>query len=243
MSNPVITSALNQKSVLETESWVMSVNWTVMKSFIMLVLLFAAGIFAWNFSISNTEMVNTYLIIWVIVAFVLVLISSFKPKASPYIAPLYSLAEWFTLWVFSLFFELMYPWIVWQAIMATAMVFFVMLVLYRTWVIKVTNKFRSVVISSIMAIALFYLVSWILTLFGINLSSVGSNFSWLSIWVSVLVIIIASLSLLIDFDNIEKWEKMWLPAYYEWQFSIWIMVTIVWLYLEILKLLANFNKN
>ncbi len=241
MWNPVLNSALKQQSVLETESWVMSVNGTVTKTFIMLILLFISAAFSWSYALSNIEQVSLFLWVWAIAAFILVMVGIFKPKTSPYIAPIYALVEWFVLWVISVFAEQAYPWIVSQAILATWLVFFVMLWLYRTWVIKVTQKFRSVIISAIAAICLFYLAQLVLSLFGVNLisSAPWSETYWLSIWISVVVIVFASLSLLLDFDDIEKGSKMQLPKYYEWFFSIWIMVTIVWLYLEILELLAK----
>ena len=246
MSNPLISRAINQESITESWLWVMSINWTIGKSLIMMIILFASAVYARNQALLNPFQVNIWLIWWSIAWFILVIISIFKPKRSPIIAPLYALAEWFVLWVFSVFFETIYPWIAAQAILATGLVVWAMLLLYRFRIIKVTEKLKSVIFWATLAIALYYIISFVLSIF-FNIESFHFvdfrwESSWISIWFSALVIVVAALNLLRDFDNIEKWAKKWLAKYYERYFSIWLMVTIVWLYLEILRLLAKLRN-
>jgi uncharacterized YccA/Bax inhibitor family protein len=133
-----------------------------------------------------------------------------------------------------------YPGIVVQAVGATIGVFVVMLVLYRTGILRVTDKFRRIVIGATMGLMAFYLVSFIVGLFGANMFPTGS--STMSIGFSVLVAGLAAMNLALDFDFIDKAEAAGAPKHMEWFAAFGIMVTLVWLYLEILRLLAKMRN-
>ena len=128
--------------------------------------------------------------------------------------------------------------IVLQAVGITLGVFVVMLVLYRTGVIRVTDKMRRTVIGATMGVAVFYGISFLMSLFGANISFLNSS-SLISICFSLLVAGLAAMNLALDFDFIERGEQSGLPKYFEWYAAFGLLVTMVWLYLEILRLLAK----
>jgi uncharacterized YccA/Bax inhibitor family protein len=174
-----------------------------------------------------------------IVGFVLVLISAFKPNLSPYLAPGYALFEGLFIGGISAIFEAMYPGIVINAVGATLVTFLVCLGLYKFRIVKVTEQFKSVVIAATLAIATYYLISWIVSMF-INYQPVHHGNSMMSIGISIFVIVIAALNLFLDFDQIEKGVEQRMPKFMEWYGAMGLMVTLVWLYIEFLRLLSKF---
>jgi uncharacterized YccA/Bax inhibitor family protein len=166
----------------------------------------------------------------------------FKKKTAPYLSFVYAILEWILIWVVSAFYEQQFPGIVIQAVTATFGVFWVMLLLYKTQVIKATENFKLWVVSATGGILVLYLISitWMIT-WWFNVPYIHE--SWL-VWIlfSVFVVSIAALNLVIDFDNVEAWVKMKLPKYMEWYNSFGLLITLVWLYLEILKLIAKSRR-
>ena len=124
-----------------------------------------------------------------------------------------------------------------RAVLLTFSVLFALLFLYKTQLVKVTQRFRSILMGATMGITLAYLISFIIRLFGVNMSFMFGGGS-LGIIVSVVVVAIAALNLVLDFDFIEQGSQSGLPAYFEWYGAFGLMVTLVWLYIEILRLLA-----
>lgn len=169
------------------------------------------------------------------------LVLMFKPKLARFLAPVYALAQGLFLGAISAVFEAQFQGIVLQAVVATASVFFVMLFLYATRLIRVTAGFRRAVLAATLGVLVMYLGSWIASLFGAEPTWITSS-SWLSIGISVLVIGVAAFNLMLDFDFIEKGSAAGMPKYMEWFAAFGLMVTIVWLYLEILKLLAKLRE-
>jgi uncharacterized YccA/Bax inhibitor family protein len=172
-----------------------------------------------------------------IVGFVSVLVATFKPTTARFLAPVYALAQGAVVGAISKVYNIAYPGIVLQAVGATIGVFVVMLTLYRTGILRVTDKFRRIVIGATLGLAAFYLFSFIAGFFGANLIPSGS--STMSIGFSVLVAGLAAMNLALDFDFIDKAEAAGAPKHMEWFAALGIMVTLVWLYLEILRLLAK----
>jgi uncharacterized YccA/Bax inhibitor family protein len=150
----------------------------------------------------------------------------------------YAVGEGFFLGVVSKNYETWYDGIVVQAAGATIAVFAVMLFLYRTQIIKVTDRMRRIVVGATMGIAIFYGISMLINLFGGNVSFLNSS-SGFSIGFSFLVAGLAAFNLALDFDFIEKGAKARLPQHMEWFAALGLLVTLVWLYLEILRLLAK----
>jgi uncharacterized YccA/Bax inhibitor family protein len=218
----------------------MSVSGTINKSFLMLILLVASAAITWIMTF-NGQNPMIIAIGGAIVGFVLVLIATFKPQYSTYLAPGYAIFEGLFIGGISAIFEVMYPGIVIQAVSCTFVTFMVCFGLYKYEIVKVTEKFRSVVIAATLAIATYYLISWLLSMFT-SFQRVDQGNSWISIGISVFVIVIAALNLFLDFDQIEKGVQQKMPKYMEWYSAMGLMITLVWLYIEFLRLLSKISS-
>jgi uncharacterized YccA/Bax inhibitor family protein len=218
----------------------MTVSGTMNKSFLMLILLIASAAVTWTMTY-NGQNPMVFTIGGAIVGFVLVLIATFKPHLSGYLAPGYAIFEGLFIGGISAIFEVMYPGIVIQAVSCTFVTFVVCFALYKYQIVKVTERFKSVVLAATLAIATYYLVSWLLTLFT-SFQPVHYGNSMMSIGISVFVIVIAALNLFLDFDQIEKGVEQKMPKYMEWYGAMGLMITLVWLYIEFLRLLSKLNK-
>lgn len=219
----------------------MTVNGAVNKSFILLVLLIGSALLTWSMYYSGTNPMGLA-ITGAICGFVAVLIASFRPKTSTYLAPAYAVFEGLFIGGLSAFIEAnYYQGIVIQAVGATFVTFIVCFLLYRFGVVKVTEQFKSVVIASTFAIGTYYLISWLFSLFT-DFQPVHYGNSLMSIGISVFVIVIAALNLFLDFDSIEKSAQRRLPKYMEWFGAMGLMITLVWLYVEFLRLFAKLSS-
>ncbi|WP_293875262.1 Bax inhibitor-1/YccA family protein [Flavobacterium sp.] len=218
----------------------MTVSGTINKSFLMLILLVASAAVTW-FMASNGQNPIIFTIGGAIVGFILVLIATFKPQLSGYLAPGYAIFEGLFIGGISAIFEVMYPGIVIQAVSCTFVTFMVCFGLYKYKIVKVTEKFKSVVLASTMAIASYYLISWLLSLFT-SFQPVHYGNSMISIGISGFVIVIAALNLFLDFDQIDKGVQQKMPKYMEWYGAMGLMITLVWLYIEFLRLLSKLNS-
>ena len=172
--------------------------------------------------------------------FVLVIIAAIKPQYAGVLAPGYSIFKGLFVGGISIIMELMYPGIVIQAVGGTLVTFVVCFLLYRFGVVKVTEQFKSIVIAATLAIATYYIISFALSFFGVTLFHQGS--SLMSIGFSIFVIILAALNLFLDFDMIEQGAKNKLPKYMEWFGAMGLMITLVWLYVEFLRLLSKLSS-
>ena len=218
----------------------MTVSGTINKSFLMLVLLIASAAITWIMTF-NGQNPMALTIGGAIVGFVLVLIATFKPQYSTFLAPGYAIFEGLFIGGISSIFEAMYPGIVIQAVSCTFVTFMVCFGLYKYEIVKVNDKFRSVVIAATLAIATYYLISWLLTLFT-SFQPVHYGNSMMSIGISAIVIVVAALNLFLDFDQIEKGVQSKLPKYMEWYGAMGLMITLVWLYIEFLRLLSKISS-
>lgn len=220
---------------------VMTVQGTINKSAIMLLLLVASAGVTWSLFFSGyNPLILT--IGGAIVGLILVIIASFKPNLSGYLAPGYAIFKGLFIGGLSAIFESMYPGIVIQAVGATFVTFAVCFALYKYNIVKVTERFRSVVIASTLAIFTFYLISWLLSLFT-SFQPVHHGNSLMSIGISVFVIVIAALNLFLDFDEIEKGVESRLPKYMEWFGAMGLIITLIWLYVEFLRLLSKISRD
>ena len=233
---------------------VMTVNGTITATAALFVLLLASAAVGW-IRTGAPELIETVngsqynysipMLAWVGVGvgFACVIGLYFKPQLAKFVAPVYAIAEGFFVGAISRMYETFYDGIVVQAAGATIAVFGVMLVLYRTRVIKVTEKFRRTVIAATLGIMVFYGVTFLIRLFaGADSVSFLSSPSLLGIGFSVLVAGIAAMNLALDFDFIERGSKMGLDKNFEWYAAFGLLVTIVWLYLEILRLLSKLRE-
>jgi uncharacterized YccA/Bax inhibitor family protein len=218
----------------------MTLSGTINKSFILFLLLTASATIIWWLTFNGMNPLVPA-IGGAVVGFILVLISVFKPQYSGYLAPGYALFEGLFIGGISAIFETMYPGIVIQAVGATLVTFAVCLALYKYQIVKVTEQFKSVVVAATLAIATYYLVSWLFSMFT-SFVPVHYGNSMMSIGISVFVIVIAALNLFLDFDQIEKGVERKLPKYMEWYGAMGLMITLVWLYIEFLRLLSKLSS-
>ncbi|HLA56024.1 MAG TPA: Bax inhibitor-1/YccA family protein [Flavobacterium sp.] len=227
-------------AVLIDYNQTMTVSGTINKSFILMLLLVAGAMMTWwlTFTGYNTM---PLVIGGAIVGLILVLISSFKPQYSSWLAPGYAVFEGLFIGGISAIFEAMYPGIVIQAVGATFVTFVVCLGLYKFKIVKVTEQFKSIVIAATLAIATYYIISWLFSMFT-SFVPVHYGNSLMSIGISVFVIIIAAMNLFLDFDMIEKGAQQQHPKYMEWFGAMGLIVTLVWLYIEFLRLLAKLSS-
>lgn len=222
----------------------MTVNGAINKSFILLLLLLTSAFTTWYLVLNGTTNVMIPTIAGAILGFVAVLIATFKPQHAGYLAPAYAVFEGLFIAGISMIFESMYPGIVVKAVGGTFVTFGICFALYRFKIVQVTDKFKSVVVAATLAIATYYLLSWLASWI-FNFQMVGASAtdgSWMSIGISAFVIVIAALNLFLDFDLIEKGAQRQMPKYMEWFSAMGLMVTLVWLYVEFLRLLSKISS-
>jgi uncharacterized YccA/Bax inhibitor family protein len=247
MAAPLRTSnpALNEKAFrgeVALGGETMTVQGTVNKTGLLLLCVVATAAWTWGLAHSETpEAAMPWMIGGILGGFVVALITIFKRSWAPITAPLYALLEGLALGGISAFFERSYHGIAAEAVGLTFSVLFVMLIAYKTGVIRATERFKLGVIAATGGIAVFYLVAMVLNLFHVNVGILYSGSPW-AIGFSVFVVIIAALNLVLDFDMIETGVRIGAPKYMEWYGAFGLMVTLIWLYLEILRLLANSRR-
>ncbi|HTC44788.1 MAG TPA: Bax inhibitor-1/YccA family protein [Steroidobacteraceae bacterium] len=222
----------------------MTVQGAVNKSFLLLVVLLAGALWPWSqyLSAGDASVVGPAALIGVIGGLICAVIISFKPTTAPYLAIPYAALEGLAMGAISAMFERRYPGIAMQAVGATFAVFAAMLLAYKTGLIRATERFRAVVVGATGAICLFYVVNLVLGLFHVNTGAVMGG-SALGIGISLAIICVAALNLILDFDIMETGAARGAPKYMEWFSAFGLLVTLVWLYMEILRLLANTRRN
>ena len=246
-SNPAFTDKIFAKASSGTYEDVMTVSGTVNKIAMMLLLVVSSASYTWGiyFDSAQTGGLSTAIMPWMIgggvAGFVLALITIFKPVWSPFTAPIYAVCQGLLLGGLSASFNAIYPGIVMQAVGLTFAILFMMLFAYKSGLIKVTQKFRTGIIAATGGIFIFYMATWILGMFGVDMGFALGN-SLFSIGISLFIVAIASLNLVLDFDFIEKSAQKGAPKYMEWYGAFGIMVTLIWLYLEILRLLSKISS-
>lgn len=222
-------------------SGTMTFGGTLNKFGFLFLMVMATAFYVWNeASVGNS--VSGYIMGGAIGGLVLALVLMFKPLWAPFLAPAYALLEGLVIGGISALyndaFAKVAPGIVMQAVILTFGTAIAMYLLFTFRIIRVTERFRSIMFAAIGGIALFYFITFILSLFGVNVSGL-QNGSMLSIGISIVITAIAALSLLLDFDRIEQGTAMGAPKQMEWYCAFGLLVTMVWLYIEILRLLGN----
>lgn len=240
-SNPVISEKVfHQGFVLQGET--MTVRGTLNKFGLLFLMVVAAAAFSWSLFYQGFNMMPL-LIGSMIGSLVLALIIAFKKEWAPYLALGYALFKGFCLGAISAFFDYAFrdiaPGIIMQAVLLTLGTAGAMYGLYTFGVIRATNTFKKVIITATLGIALFYLIAFVLSFFSIQMPYLHSN-SPIGIGISLFIVAIAALNLILDFDRIEQGATYGAPKYYEWYSAFGLLVTIVWLYMEILRLLSKF---
>ena len=239
-ANPAMSEAVYRRAGLaDTPTQVMTVQGSVLKTAILVVILLATAAYTWSQAVAgSTPIAYGLLIAGSIGGFITALVTIFIPKVSPFTAPIYAALEGLVLGAISAVFETMYPGIVIQAVGLSIGVLAVMLFLYGTGIIRATEKFKIGVVAATGAVCLVYLVDIVVSLFGTRLPFIHET-GPVGIGFSLVVVVIAALNLILDFDFIEQGVRQQAPKYMEWYGGFSLLVTLVWMYLEILRLLAK----
>lgn len=247
MANPVLNDSIFKREAAMAQSGVMTVKGTMTKALLLLILVVAAGGYTWKmfYEAINPATITGWMWGGLIGGLVTAMIISFKPKTAPFLAPVYAAAEGLVLGAISAMYNDAFaqtaPNIVINAVLLTLLCAFVMLTVYRSGLIKVNGTFMKVLTISLITILVFYVGGMLLSLFGVDMSILYGN-SPLSIGISCLIVGVAAFSLLADYNFIEQASAAGAPKQMEWYGAFGLMVTLVWLYLEILKLLGKISS-
>ena len=226
-----------------TAEGAMTVNGTVTKTFILTALLMASATWVWNTlsAAASSGLVGPALFGGLIVGMIAAVVISFSTRTAPWLAPVYALAEGCVLGALSLMYEKQFHGIVMSAVLLTSGVLAAMLAAYSTGLIRATERFRTMVVAATGGIALTYLLSMVLGFFGIHIPGIFGN-GLVGIVFSLAVVAIAAFNLVIDFDFIEQGAAQGAPKHMEWYGGFALLVTLVWLYMEILRLLSKLRS-
>lgn len=240
--NPALTSKTFERFDVYEPTQAMTVEGTATKTGMLLILAVIAAAITWN-QVANAGMqaAAPWMIGGVIAGLIFALATIFKPTWAPVTAPIYAVAEGLFLGGISAALNARYHGIALQAVCLTFGTMFALLTAYRTGWIRVTQQFRAGIVAATGGIFLVYLVSWIMSFFGGGIPYIHSS-GWIGIGFSLFVVVIAALNLVLDFDFIEQGASRGAPKYMEWYGAFGLMVTLVWLYIEILRLLAKLNS-
>jgi len=220
---------------------VMTIDGTVNKTVILLTLIIASSAFSWWALYNMPAIVFPLMIGGAIGGLIVAIVLAFKKTLAPTLAPIYAVLEGLFLGSISAIFEGRFNGIVLSAIILTLGIFVSLLAVYKMRIIKVTENFKLMVVAATMGIAVFYLVVFVLSMFHVQVALIHSN-GTIGIVFSLVVIAIAAMNLVLDFDFIEKGAEQRVPKYMEWYGAFGLMVTLVWLYLEILRLLSKLRS-
>ncbi len=246
--NPTLTENIFDTTPLDRQQGIMTARGAMNKfGFLFLMVIAGAG-FTWHLYYQGKgETMMPLMMLGVFGGLITAIVITFKRNWAPFLAPLYGLLEGLFLGAISAImneaFKAKYPGLVVQAVGLTLGVAVAMFLLYNSGIIKVTQRFRSVLFTATIGIGIFYLVTMVVRMFGVQMDfMMMGNGSLLGIGISLFVVIIAALNLIMDFDMIEQGAAMGAPKYMEWYCAFGLMVTIVWLYVEMLKLLSRFSR-
>ena len=241
--NPALNDNTFTRNLSYPEENRMTLMGAVNKTAILLFVLVLAASITWKMVLTGESGAGIFIWGGAIAGFIVAIVTIFKKNWAPFTAPLYAALKGLFIGGISAYFAALYEGIVMQAVGLTFGILFALLAAYKSGLIKATENFKLGVFAATGGIALFYIMSIVLGLFGVNMTFLHDS-SPLSIGISVFIVIIASLNLVLDFDFIENGAAMGAPKYMEWFAAFGLMVTLIWLYLEILHLLAKLqNRN
>jgi uncharacterized YccA/Bax inhibitor family protein len=221
----------------------MTIQGTANKAMLLLLCVLVTASWTWSlyYRSMNPQVVTPWVAVGAIAGLIVALVTVFKQTWAPITAPLYALLEGLVIGGVSALFEAQFPGIVIQAVGLTFGTCLALLLAYKSRLIRATENFKLGVVAATGGILLFYLLTMILGFFGIRMPLMYGN-SWASIGFSLVVVIIAALNLVLDFDFIEQGAAGGAPKYMEWYGAFGLMVTLIWLYLEMLRLLAKLRS-
>ena len=236
MSNPLLKDSVFRDAV--RTSGAMTISGVINKSIILWALLAVSAVCSWT----NPQIGGALAYPAIFIGFILALITIFNKTASPFLAPLYAICQGLLLGYISLVFEKQYPGIVVNAVFLTIAVLFCMLAAYRTGMLRATPMFTKVVVLATFSILIVYIADLLLNLFGGGRVPYIHDSGIIGIGISLVIVAVAALNLIIDFEIIAQGARHGAPKYMEWYGSFALMVTLVWLYLEMLRLLGKIRN-
>ena len=240
-SNPVLGDNTFRQLAYTGDS-VMTIQGTVNKSILLVFLVVLSASYTWKLMLEGaSSAMMTYMAVGAIGGLIAAIISVFKKTWTPVTAPVYAVLEGLFLGGISAMLNAQYPGIVIQAVALTFGTMFALLFAYKSGIIKVTENFRLGVVAATGGIFIAYFLSFILGLFGVNIGFMHSN-GPIGIIISLVIVVVAALNLVLDFDFIERGSESGAPKYMEWYAAFGLLVTLVWLYLEILRLLSKISS-
>lgn len=234
---------LGSGAVVRHADGAMTVNGTVNKTAFLLILTLAGALYTWNLFFASNGTANLMPYVWggMLGGLAVALVTIFKKTWSPFTAPLYAGLEGVFIGAVSAMFEQRFPGIVMQAVGLTFGTLAALLIAYRSGLIQVTENFRLGVVAATGGIFLLYMANIVMSFFGTSMPFIHEG-SWLGIGFSLVVVVVASLNLVLDFDFIEKGVEQGAPKYMEWYAAFGLLVTLIWLYLEMLRLLSKLQS-
>lgn len=247
-SNPAMKAFENTENLslgptdqfVADESQRMTINGTINKTGMLIVIAMVTGAWGWSKVMTAPQLLMPFFWTSLVVSIGCYIALWKRPDWASVVAPIYAAVEGVFLGALSGIIENIYPGIAMQAAMATMATVVGMLVAYRTGIIRATPMFKKIVITATMGIMVFYAISIVASLFGINFSvNQFGNSSKISIGLSLFIVVIAAMNLILDFDFIERGATKGAPKYMEWYGAFGLMVTIVWLYIEMLRLISK----
>jgi uncharacterized YccA/Bax inhibitor family protein len=245
-SNPALSDN-TFRNLSRTTDERMTLAGTVNKSFILICLVLAAAFWSWQNSYSNgwsdttAPQIPPWYLYLIIGTLILSIVIIFKKETAPFLAPVYALGQGVALGAISALFDYRYPGIVMQAVLCTMGVFLALLFLYKTKVIRATENLRLGIAAAMIGILFVYLADMGLRFFGNSVPFIHES-GTVGIIFSLVVVGVAALNLVLDFDFIEQGAQQGAPKYMEWYSAFGLLVTLIWLYLEILRLLGKTRK-
>ena len=252
MSSPLFSEKAFDSARSATYEGEMTVSGTVNKTIALFIMMILPAAFLWmKFGVQGGEGeaglayafnngLTGYMIGGMIVGFIASLVMMFKQSWASFLAPVYAAAEGLFLGAVSLVFNTMYDGIVMNAVGITLLIFAVMLLAYRSGLLRATPMFTKIIVFATVGVGVFYLITMVMGMFGVQSFYYGS--SPMSIGISALIAGIAAFNLILDFDFIERQSANGAPKYMEWFAGVALLMTLVWLYLEILRLLAKLQS-
>jgi len=247
-SNPAMKAFENTQNLslgptdqfVADESQRMTINGTINKTGILIVIAMVTGAWGWGKVMTAPQLLMPFFWTSLVVSIGCYIALWKRPDWASVVAPIYAVVQGVFLGALSGIIDNIYPGIAMQAAMATMATVVGMLIAYRTGIIRATPMFKKIVITATMGIMVFYAISIVASLFGLNFSvNEFGNSGWISIGLSLFIVVIAALNLILDFDYIERGATEGAPKHMEWYGAFGLMVTIVWLYIEMLRLISK----
>ena len=242
MANPTLSEKAFDYAIQNSNEETMTINGAINKAIILSLILMLSALVSVYFVLArNIELLYPAVMVSSIGALILGIIMTFKKEMAKTFSILYAILEGIAIGGISFIFNAVYEGIVAQAVFFTSVDLLIMLLLYKFRIIKVNDKFRSVIFGATLCIAIVYFINFILGFFKMSVPFLTDS-SQIGIVISVVIVAIASFNLLLDFDFIERGANMNMPKYFEWYSAFGLLVTLVWLYLEILRLLSKIKS-